>query len=133
MAAVQSCPALKYPPIGDVLGRVFQVGIVEDETGAFPPSSRWVRLRSAAAAGATSYPARVDAGDRHHRRDRVDDHRAAGVAVPAHDVEDTRRQELGGDLGEQRELTGVVSLGLSTTQLPAASAGATFQIAIIIG
>ncbi len=29
--------------------------------------------------------------------------------------------------------TGVVSLGLSTTQLPAASAGAIFQIAIIIG
>ena len=30
-------------------------------------------------------------------------------------------------------LTGVVSLGLSTTQLPAASAGAYFQTAIIIG
>jgi hypothetical protein len=30
-------------------------------------------------------------------------------------------------------LTGVVSLGLRTTVLPAASAGANFQIAIIIG
>ena len=30
-------------------------------------------------------------------------------------------------------LTGVVSLGLRTTQLPAASAGAIFQTAIIIG
>ena len=30
-------------------------------------------------------------------------------------------------------VTGVVSLGLSTTQLPAASAGAIFQTAIIIG
>jgi hypothetical protein len=32
-----------------------------------------------------------------------------------------------------RVVTGVVSDGLRTTQLPAASAGAIFQIAIIIG
>ena len=43
-------------------------------------------------------------------------------------------QELGGDLGEQRRcVAGVVSLGLSTTVLPAAIAGANFQTAIIIG
>src|SRR3712207_7734028 len=33
-------------------------------------------------------------GDRHHLGDLVLDDRTAGVAVAAHDVEDTRRQEL---------------------------------------
>ena len=74
------------------------------------------------------------AGDRDHRRCLVRDDRPAGVAVAADDVEHAGRQELGGDLGHHAPtMTGVVSLGLSTTQLPAASAGANFQIAIIIG
>ena len=42
---------------GDRLGRLIQVGVVEVMTGALPPSSRWTRLRSSAAAFATSMPA----------------------------------------------------------------------------
>ena len=103
-------------------------------TGALPPSSRWVRLRSFGAASATWMPGAGRAGDRDHRRHLVRDQRPAGVAVAADHVEDARREELAGDLGhEQPSETGVVSLGLSTTQLPAASAGAIFQTAIIRG
>ena len=65
---------------------------------------------------------------------RVRDERAAGVAVAADDVEDARGQELGRDLGRAAAVeAGVVSDGLSTMVLPAASAGAIFQTAIIIG
>ena len=49
-------------------------------------------------------------GDGHHRRDRVLDQGAAGVAVAGDDVEHARRQELGRDLGhQQRGLGGRVA------------------------
>ena len=73
------------------------------------------------------------AGDRDHLRRLVRDQRAAGVAVAADDVEHAGRQELLAELGESVELAGVVSLGLRTIVLPAASAGAIFQIIIISG
>ncbi len=74
------------------------------------------------------------AGDRDHLRGRVLDERAAGVAVAGDDVEDAGRQELLGQLGEAASVeAGVVSLGLSTIVLPAARAGAIFQIIIISG
>ena len=69
-------------------------------TGALPPSSRCTRLTSLDALAATSMPARDRAGDRHHGRRLVADHRASAVTVAAHDVEDTGRQELGGEFGE---------------------------------
>ena len=82
-------------------------------TGALPPSSRWVRLRSLAAAVGHLVAGPRRAGDRHHRRRRVRHDRPAGVAVAADDVEHAGRQELGGDLGhQQRSTTGVVSTGL---------------------
>ena len=43
---------------------------------------------------------------RHHRRRVVIDHGAAGVPVTGDHVEDAGRQELGGDLGEQRRRSG---------------------------
>ncbi len=61
------------------------------------------------------------------------DHRTAGVAVAADDVEDALGQELPDDLAISTVDAGVVSDGLMTTVLPAASAGANFQTAIIIG
>ena len=102
-------------------------------TGALPPSSRWVALEILRRRLGDLVAGAGRAGDRHHRRCLVRDDRPAGVAVAADHVEHAGREELGGDLGHQRVETGVVSLGLSTTQLPAASAGANFQTAIIIG
>ena len=73
-------------------------------------------------------------GDRHHLRRRVRDQGTAGVPVTADDVEHARRQELGGDLGQQQRSTPASCRdGFSTTVLPAAIAGANFQTAIIIG
>ncbi len=62
------------------------------------------------------------------------DEGAPGVAVAADDVEDPGRQDLGHELGHSNSVdAGVESPGLSTIVLPAASAGAHFQTAIIIG
>ena len=103
-------------------------------TGALPPSSRWTRLRSVGGGLGDLHAGPHRAGDRDHLRGRVLDQRAAGVAVAADDVEDAGRQEL---LARSRRAAscdaGVVSLGLSTMVLPAASAGAIFQIIIISG
>ena len=71
-------------------------------TGALPPSSRCTRLRSWAAAIATSLPARtLPVIDTICGR-AVRDQRAAGVAVAADDVEHAGGQELGHDLGHQQ-------------------------------
>ena len=71
-------------------------------TGALPPSSRWTRLRSVAAAPATSMPARTEPVIATICGVGCCDQRAAGVAVAADDVEHARRQELLADLGQQR-------------------------------
>ncbi len=71
-------------------------------TGALPPSSRCTRLRLCDAAAATSWPARTEPVTLTIDGDVVHDHRPTGVAVTADDVEDAGREELGGDLGEQR-------------------------------
>ena len=71
-------------------------------TGALPPSSRCTRLRASAAASATSMPARTEPVIDTIAGDVVGDHRPAGVAVAADHVEHARREELGGDLGQQR-------------------------------
>ncbi len=73
------------------------------------------------------------AGDGDQAGGLVLDEHPAGVAVAGDDVEGARREELGGDLGQRRVVSGVVSLGLSTMVLPAARAGAIFHTAIISG
>ena len=102
-------------------------------TGALPPSSRWTRLRSPAAARATSIPARtlpvIDA---------IGGIRWVTRAAPVVGSPQTTLKTPGGRNSAMisaisRVVTGVVSDGLSTTVLPAAIAGAHFQIAISIG
>ena len=89
-------------------------------------------MTPSAAVRATSIPARTDPVIE-AMRGVVRDHLPAGLAVAAQHVEHAGRQELGRDLGQQQLETGVVSDGLSTTVLPAASAGANFHMAIMIG
>ena len=102
-------------------------------TGALPPSSRWARLTSFAAAVATAIPARVDPV--------IDSNCGMGWQVRAAPVSrspHTRLHTPGGKIScifstIQYEEAGVVSDGLRTTVLPAARAGANFHTAIIIG
>ena len=102
-------------------------------TGALPPSSRWVRLRSAAAAAATSMPARTEpvietscgVGWR-PARGRCRGRRTTTLSTPG-------GRNSAAISASIIVVTGVVSDGLSTTVLPAASAGASFQTAIISG
>jgi hypothetical protein len=58
---------------------------------------------------------------------------AGFAAVTVDDVEHAGRQQVGDQPGQIRMLIGVDSAGLSTTQLPAPMAGASFQAAIRIG
>ncbi|GFJ91495.1 hypothetical protein Prum_051370 [Phytohabitans rumicis] len=61
------------------------------------------------------------------------DQGAAGVAVAADHVEHARGRCSAAISASISEESGVVSDGLSTTVLPAASAGAIFQTAIMSG
>ena len=102
-------------------------------TGALPPSSRWTRLRSLAAEPATSMPARTEPV--------IDTIWGVLCSIRPRPVSRSPHTTLrtpGGrnswhSSASRVELAGVVSLGLSTTVLPAASAGAIFQIIIISG
>src|SRR5689334_4853240 len=101
--------------------------------GALPPSSRWVRVTFGAAAVATALPARV--------LPVIDTMAGVGCAASSAPVDRSPQTTLntpGGRTSANSSaistvLAGVVSLGLSTIVLPAASAGANFQTAIIIG
>ncbi len=102
-------------------------------TGAFPPSSRWTRLRSAAAAPATSRPARTEPVI-----ETICGVRCSMSPRPVSRSPQTTFSTPGGRNSWQIsassvEEAGVVSLGLRTTVLPAARAGAIFQIIIISG
>ena len=102
-------------------------------TGALPPSSRWTRLRSAAAAPATCMPARTEPV--------IDTIAGVGWSTIARPVSRSPQITLNTPGGRNSAaisassvvLAGVVSLGLSTTVLPAAIAGANFHTAIISG
>ena len=102
-------------------------------TGALPPSSRWTRLRSWAAASATSRPART--------LPVMATICGMGWLTSARPVSRSPQITLntpGGKISAATSasitvVTGVVSDGLRTTVLPAARAGAIFQTAIIIG
>ena len=102
-------------------------------TGALPPSSRWTFFRSVAALPATSMPARTDPV--------IATICGVGWATRARPVSRSPVTTLSTPGGRNSwqisassvELAGVVSLGLSTIVLPAASAGAIFQIIIISG
>ena len=102
-------------------------------TGALPPSSRWTRFRSEAAAAATSMPART--------LPVIDTIAGIGCDTSARPVSRSPQTTLNTPGGKcsprisasSKVLTGVVSDGFKTMVFPAASAGAHFQTAIIIG
>ena len=102
-------------------------------TGALPPSSKWARFSCCAAETATEMPARIDPV--------IDTSPGIGCSTSILPVCPSPLMTLntpGGRISpaSSASLTvdsGVVSLGLRTTALPAAMAGAIFQIAIISG
>ena len=133
VAAVQSWPALKNPPVRIPSTADSRSASSKTITGALPPSSRWATLRSGAAAVATAIPARVEPV--------MEIIRGTGCAAsraPVSRSPQTRLTTPGGKTScalrtSQAEEAGVVSEGFSTAVLPAASAGASFQMAIIAG
>ena len=133
MADVQSCPALKYPATAIVSAAAWTSASSNTTTGDLPPSSRWTRLTSAAAAVATEMPARTDPV--------IATIPGVGCDTRARPVSRSPRITLNTPGGKNSAAisarsvveAGVVSDGLRTTVLPAARTGATFQMAIIIG
>ena len=103
-------------------------------TGALPPSSRWTRLSVSAALLAMCLPVATDPVSETMSTPGWE-MRASPVGAPGPVM--TLRTPLGSASAESfasmRVVSGVVSAGLSTTVLPAASAGPIFQIAIISG
>ena len=102
-------------------------------TGALPPSSRWTRLSDVAALPATSLPARTEPVT-----DTIAGTSWAIIALPVSRSPQITLSTPGGRNSAAISastvvLAGVVSLGLSTTALPAAIAGANFHTAIISG
>ena len=130
---MQSCPALKYPAMATASAVFSGSASSNTMTGALPPSSRWTRLRSLAAAAATSRPART--------LPVIDTICGTGWFTSARPVSRSPQITLkvpGGrnsliSSASSRVDTGVVSDGLSTMVFPAASAGPNFHTAIIIG
>src|SRR5215207_3846852 len=102
-------------------------------TGALPPSSRWQRFNVWDAAAATSIPGRTDPVTLTIAGTSCDT-----IARPVSRSPHTTLKTPGGRnsaaiSARSVVVAGVVSLGLRTTALPAAIAGANFQTAIIIG
>ena len=134
VAAVQSWPALKKPPARIPSTADSRSASSKTITGALPPSSRWATLRSGRGGRGDRDPRPRRAGDRDHPRHRVGGQPGAGVAVAADEVDHARAGRPPAPCApSQTDDAGVVSEGLRTTVLPAASAGAIFQIAIIAG
>ena len=87
----------------DALGGRGEVGVVEDDDRRLAAELEVHPLEvAAAAASATSMPARTLPVIDTICGIGCDDQRPAGVAVAADDVEHARRQELGHDLGHQQ-------------------------------
>ena len=133
VAAVQSWPALKSAAPAIPSAAAATSASSKTMTGALPPSSRWTFLRSVAAAPATSMPARTEPV--------IATICGVGCETSARPVSRSPQTTLSTPGGRNSwaiwassvELAGVVSLGLRTTVLPAASAGAIFQIIISSG
>ena len=118
---------------GDALRRSGDVGVVEHDDRCLATELEVQRFRRLRGGRGHLLAGAHRAGDADHRRRVVRDHRPAGVAITADHVEHAGREELGGDLGEQRGAGRRRVAGLQHDALPAASAGANFHTAIIIG
>ena len=133
VAAVQSWPALNRPAPAIPSAAASMSASSKTITGALPPSSRWTRLRSFAAEPATSMPARTEPV--------MATIWGVGCSTRARPVSRSPQTTLRTPGGRNSwaisassvELAGVVSLGLRTTVLPAARAGAIFQIIMSSG
>ena len=133
VAAVQSWPALKRPAPAMPSAAFAMSASSNTMHGALPPSSRCTRLRSWEAASATCMPARTEPVIA-----TICGVLCATSARPVSRSPQTTLSTPGGRNSWQSsassvELAGVVSLGLRTIVLPAASAGAIFQIIISSG
>ena len=126
-------PGVEVAGHGDVLGRVGEIRVVEDDDGSLAAELEMDALEVLGGAGRDLKPGAHRAGDRHHAR--------VLWATSERPVSRSPQMTLKTPGGRNSPAisaiiavdTGVVSDGLSTTQLPAASAGANFQTAIING
>jgi hypothetical protein len=129
---------LKNIALGQGLGGARQVlEVREDDEGTLAAQFVVDPLEVGTAAGVVQHaPAGAGgAGEADGVHLHVQRQRLAGfVAVAGHHVEDARRQAgLQRQFGQPQGGQGDFSLGLSTTELPVASAGPSFQAAMIIG
>ena len=133
-AAVQSCPALKYPATFTHSTAVEMSASSKMMTGALPPSSRWTRFSVSAAFFAISLPVFTSpvsetmptSGCRTSAS-------PTGSPSPVMTLNTPGGKRSSASSAILSAVSGVSSDGLRTTQLPVASAGPIFQTAIISG
>ena len=134
VAAVQSWPELKKPAILTQVLTASRSASSNTTTGALPPSSRCTRLSVCDAAFATSLPvATSPVSDTMPTPGWRTMPAPTGSPSPVMTLKTPGGKISAESSARRSAVSGVHSEGLSTTQLPAASAGATFQIAIING
>ena len=102
-------------------------------TGALPPSSRCTRLTLGAALAATSAPARTDPVMATRPGVRCSTSIRPVSRSPVITLSAPAGRNSEAISASRRVVSGVVSLGLSTTVLPAARAGAIFHTAMSSG
>ena len=134
VAAVQSWPELKKPAIFTQVLTASRSASSKTTTGAFPPSSRWTRLSVCDAARATSFPvATSPVSDTMSTPGWRTMPAPTGSPSPVMTLKTPGGKIFEASSAMRSALRGVHSDGFKITQLPAARAGATFQMAIIRG
>src|ERR1700724_269828 len=134
LLAQQSCPALPNEPDTDAPA-CSRSASAKIKLADLPPSSRETRLTSPAAARITSLPTGVEPVKATFRtsgcRASADPASAPGPGTTLSTPGGT--PAAAASSARRRAVSGVADAGLTTTELPSARAGATFQVVIANG
>jgi len=133
-AAVQSWPALKNDDTLRLATTASTLASSSTTTGALPPSSRCTRASVSAAARAIALPVPTEpVSDTIRIAGWVTSDVPTGSPWPVTTLNTPAGRTSSASSARRIVVSGVSSDGLSTIALPAASAGAIFQIAIASG
>ena len=134
VAAVQSWPELKKPASLIVSARASMSASSNTSTGALPPSSRCTRFTVCAAAAAISFPVAVSPVRLTMSTSGCVMSRCPTTPPGPVMTLSTPFGKMSAAISARRSAeSGVMDAGLRTTVQPAASAGQSFQIAIMSG
>ena len=131
---MQSCPAFQNPAILIPSATATGSASSKTSTGALPPSSRCTRFSESAAVRATARPVSTSPVSETSRTSGcVTSRSPTGTPSPVTTFSTPGGSTPAASSAKRSSESGVCSDGFSTCVFPAASAGASFQTAIISG